>query len=1206
MASNPLNIEINDESLKGIFEKNPFYIDVKGSINICQIMCGQTFENNNVKLSSMTNFGKVLVLNPNNKEKIQANIKLAFDSSNDDTDENGNSSYTLKKIFFTVPSFHRVNGIIADFESYIVYASTQKNGNTLYSVICTLYNGSTQLPTNEHELLTYKFFDELFINNNVIPEKFGTKAIKTPDNIDLTELIPEKGNQSFYEYVNPKNPNVNIRIFQNKMSISNSCIEVLKAKLTPGVEYSNFKQNIGQQLNPEKGLFFFYSQDLTNNYKNYVSSNKSKEKMIDYDNLVESIEEDNEMSTEEEQVVLIQKLKQTHFEKKEKYVNFDESSSSNEKIYEIDPTTGLIRTLNDNDSSTNDPLIIYDNLHDVMAKNPKYDIDEVKKSIEQFPNYVYQNSCWRYDYTIVLYEVKEKLDVEKYTIENVELKIETEDEQIIKNATKKIGLDKTDIKDVKEVFYAMKNFPNYEVKNYYISYFYTSSDSKSKFRVIIGVVIFWALLLINYLFYRLVFTIGNTNYTNKTVTDNDILVNDEMKNLASNRLWINVLFIIQIACTIIYSLLSISGIVSNDTGFSTFIVILIGIIMYLIYKYVCKRFQFTSEQVSYIENHSLKVFLERGMDKHNSQNMVSKDNVNNIKQNIQNGGAENNLENVNLGKQENTISIFFKNMMDLLISFSISLPNQAQNKIQDLFIDLYTKIDNLEDENRKIELIEQINILKKFIDYSQDDEDSKNKAQELIQTILKELPQNKKEGDPLEEIKQNLKNMKSTYLVSTKNKMKDTLGLSGGNPGNPEIPLTFGNTREINEIPKIPFTFGNTREITNENIYGTPTILKNEFNSNDDDYESNSIINGKPLFPDLEVNQKNNKESYDKSDWWSNFWNQTLEIKNSILFTLFVVLILMIIYKLSDIYMLYDMHKEKDWFNLSSYNLLNINVSLFVLLFIRTSALFYLGYWFSFLIKKVSIDYLDFDYSTDTFKHLITFNKILLGVFIGLIFIFLYSVKKYNKWVIFGFLLTFLIVLMCLKIYNSYKSMNLEPIVNSIFCCSIILIVIYILLIANDNTSINNIINSVLIPFIIVYFGYTSYNYYKNMGSSSDNIPMTLHLESGNTSGITSNELDKPSIESGNIHIPLLFSNGLQDDQQKFTGGLIRELNEKLTKLGGMLSNKKTNKNDIQKNIESLRQLQQLLPKDDKNSINSQIDTLIGNLENFKDLKMSK
>ena len=128
--------------------------------------------------------------------------------------------------------------------------------------------------------------------------------------------------------------------------------------------------------------------------------------------------------------------------------------------------------------------------------------------------------------------------------------------------------------------------------------------------------------------------------------------------------------------------------------------------------------------------------------------------------------------------------------MDLLSSFSISLPNQTQNKIQDLFTDLYTKIDNLEDEDKKIELSEQINILKKFIDYSQDDEDSKKNAQELIQTILKELPQNKKEGDPLEEIKQNLKNMKSTYLDSTKKQMTDKLGLTGGNP---EIPEIFGS-----------------------------------------------------------------------------------------------------------------------------------------------------------------------------------------------------------------------------------------------------------------------------------------------------------------------------------------------------------------------------------------------------------------------------
>jgi len=31
-----------------------------------------------LKLSSMTNFGKLLVLNPNNKEKIEAKIKLGI------------------------------------------------------------------------------------------------------------------------------------------------------------------------------------------------------------------------------------------------------------------------------------------------------------------------------------------------------------------------------------------------------------------------------------------------------------------------------------------------------------------------------------------------------------------------------------------------------------------------------------------------------------------------------------------------------------------------------------------------------------------------------------------------------------------------------------------------------------------------------------------------------------------------------------------------------------------------------------------------------------------------------------------------------------------------------------------------------------------------------------------------------------------------
>ena len=94
-----LKIDVKDENLRQIFNKNPFYINIKGSINICQIRCGQTFQNNNVNIASMTNVGKVLILNPNINEKVSASIKLAFDTSNSNVDDEGNSQYEFKNIF---------------------------------------------------------------------------------------------------------------------------------------------------------------------------------------------------------------------------------------------------------------------------------------------------------------------------------------------------------------------------------------------------------------------------------------------------------------------------------------------------------------------------------------------------------------------------------------------------------------------------------------------------------------------------------------------------------------------------------------------------------------------------------------------------------------------------------------------------------------------------------------------------------------------------------------------------------------------------------------------------------------------------------------------------------------------------------------------------------------------------------------------------
>ena len=696
MTTNILQLDIKDENLKEIFHKNPFFIDVKGSINICQVRCGQTFENNNVKLSSMTNFGKLLVLNPNQKDKVTAKIKLAFDSANDDLDENGDAFYELKNIFFSVPSFHRINGELSDLESYVVYASPQTNGSVLYSVICTMYNGTPTLPTENHELLSYKLLDELFgvsNDNNIIPEKFGTKAIVTPDNLDINELLPEKGSQSFYEYVNPINPNVNVRIFQKKLNVSNSCLEKLRTKLTPGVEYNNFKLAVSQQINPPKGLFFFYSQDLTNNYKNYIASQKPTSDTGDSirefikSKEVDEIEHISEEETQEEEMVLIQKLRKVHFDKKEKYLNFDDSLNSKDKIYQINSTNGRIETF---EGDKNKPKI-YDNLHDLMIKNPKLDIDEIKKAIEQFPNYTYQGSCWRYNYTIVLYKVKgEGFDIDKEKIPEEDI-----EHQTIQQAAKKIGLE-DNLESQQEVFYAMKNFPNYEKNEYYITYFYNMNDTESRFKLIIGIVIFWTILLINYLFYRVVFNAAGNDYGSLMVDKNDILINDEMKNLACNRLLINGVFIIQIILTIIYSLLCIGGLIKGETTITWIISIFIILFLFLLGCYIPKRFSFDSKQVSYVEDNSLHLFLEA----------------------------------------ESNDSSFWK-VWDLIKSFTMVFYPQKQSEIQEILKNIYDKMDSIENEDVKTTLSSD---LQRLISSNSTDPQSLNNSLKNINS----LPENMK------------------------------------------------------------------------------------------------------------------------------------------------------------------------------------------------------------------------------------------------------------------------------------------------------------------------------------------------------------------------------------------------------------------------------------------------------------------------------
>jgi len=291
-----LNLQVKDETLKNIVSNNPYYIDIKGSVNICLIRCGQEIENcNSVNFSTMTNYGKILVLNPDKSNISKCNIKLAFDNTNDTLNDKGESNYKFEKAFFTVPSLHKLNGQIFDMETFLLFSSIQKNGTILYICLCTFNTGTNVVQNGDPKLLNFKLLNELFSKNNTVPDMYGTNQINgIPNPVDISNFIPEVGSRNFYDYTHPANAKVNFRIFQTPMYVSNDIITILKSKLTPGNIYTNFKDYINKSINPPEGLFFYFSEDLTNRYKSFQSNNINQNKKDSFENISDSIIEEQE------------------------------------------------------------------------------------------------------------------------------------------------------------------------------------------------------------------------------------------------------------------------------------------------------------------------------------------------------------------------------------------------------------------------------------------------------------------------------------------------------------------------------------------------------------------------------------------------------------------------------------------------------------------------------------------------------------------------------------------------------------------------------------------------------------------------------------------------------------------------------------------------------------------------------------------------
>ena len=298
-----LDFQVKDDSLKNILSNNPYYIDVKGSVNICLIRCGQEIDKcKSVNFNTMTNYGKILVLNHDEKTMGTCNIKLAFDTNNDNKDDKGNALYKFTKAFFTVPSLHRLNGAIFDMETFLVFSSVQKTGDILYIVLCVLSNATTSIQPTDPNLLNYKLMNELFMNDNKIPEIFGTNQIQgKPNPVDLSSFLPREGSRNFYDYTHPQNNKVNFRVFQTPLSISNELLTELKSKLTPGTTYENFKNAILKTINPYEGLFFYFSEDFTSRYKSLKKNSQKEQFDNEYDQLSDKILEDQKNYEEEQE-----------------------------------------------------------------------------------------------------------------------------------------------------------------------------------------------------------------------------------------------------------------------------------------------------------------------------------------------------------------------------------------------------------------------------------------------------------------------------------------------------------------------------------------------------------------------------------------------------------------------------------------------------------------------------------------------------------------------------------------------------------------------------------------------------------------------------------------------------------------------------------------------------------------------------------------
>lgn len=961
----------NDSDLSNIFTNKgavnsilPFGIHINGGVSTCITKCGHSLNNcDNVKIGSkdsinnVTNYGKILVIRPTSKN---SELILNYDARNENANSDGSGTYKLKYICFTCPSTIKIGEIDSDLQSYLVYSNDQG----LYTVVCVLYRVNQPYDNLANSLLNG------LLNNN-LPEK--GKSINGSslgiDSINISDFFPQN-QQDYYEFVNTeKNSsavknNILVKVFAKKLNISSSALNNLKEKLydsSANCRYVNFNDSLNSvfSIKPEN-LNIFYVPDL--GISNMCGT---KEKMMNLEKNVVTQEVEEEVF--EEEMSVIEKLTKANLqEKKEKYINFE----GDIKIYAIDIHTGAVKRIG---SGENEKDQVYKNINELLVQNKNYNEDEIKRAINEFPNYIYQNAYWRLDYKVRLYKVKDQDEDDL-----IDTSFTIEDANNLDDAVTKIGNTNN-----KDVFYAMKNFPNYPINDYYVSYYYTTDSTETSYIVIMYLIFCTLIFLFNYVFYRYLFYITNVDYGEISITDDEITTDDNLKQLASWRILINIFFVLQIVSTIIFCVIKLNNLDSNIDTYSNLFIVLSGLILFFSLGYAYLRLHFKDEKVSYAESKSLILLLENDDENDNKGDVGFIKYTTNLINLIKN--------NLFLSEDED-----FQEIYNKLSNLRNELSTSNDESLEDSTVDkLTTNADQI------------LESLKPYLEKVNNNDKTKSIARKKLEKLGKFLSDKtfgkfenasgtgrgklkKNAQDKIKQIKQLIQSVNNTE--STPSNTNQT----GGVITPPETPITP------------PIITGMKKSTNNSNPY-----------------ETNKILNGKEYWPDGNY-LENEYSNIEKSDLWENFM-EVITFKNILISLLFLVLFSFLTSKVMDIIGTFDTTNKKKY-------------KYYTLIMYSISAIIYYGSIFvPCIIKSFYLCKMYFlpEEGEKEFKAPSTsfLGKLLGGIFFILYILFVYfrfDTIENNFWLIIG---TYCLILLVFGIFNRQKISNNNILMGLLFSC---------------------------------------------------------------------------------------------------------------------------------------------------------------------------